>query len=185
MTAYYLDENGRLFQTGGSFVEVFDACQKDWRVEDWQAAQWLETHLPELTRIDEAAAEEHMAQQLLANLDRKTLEELIQALRKHGKVIWEPMKQNPDGSYRLGYPKYPADVFQALDLLGFDGDYRRRMEQRGRNLRIGEMDVLQIRAKLTYLGRAERFCDGVIADAVDNGTMLRLLERLKQLAEKE
>ena len=87
MTAYYLDENGRLFQTGGSFVEFFDACRKDWRVEDWQAAQRLETHLPELTRIDEAAAEEHMAQQLLANLDRKTLEELIQALRKHGKVI--------------------------------------------------------------------------------------------------
>ena len=59
------------------------------------------------------------------------------------------------------------------------------VERWPRNLRIGEMDVLQIRAKLTYLGRAERFCDGVIADAVDDGTMLRLLERLKLLAEKE
>ena len=43
------------------------------------------------------------------------------------------------------------------------------------------MDIWQIRTALTYLRRAERFCTGAIAAAMDDGTLLKLLLRLDDI----
>ena len=43
------------------------------------------------------------------------------------------------------------------------------------------MDIWQIRTALTYLTRAERFCTSAIAEAMDDGTLLKLLLRLDDI----
>ena len=49
--------------------------------------------------------------------------------------------------------------------------------------RVGheKMDILQIRTFLTLLSQRERFCDGVLGDAVEDGIILRLLLRIEVL----
>lgn len=180
MSVFYLNENKELFQ-GGGIVERFDPRVKEWMVEAYSGEEWLEKNREHLTQISEEEMEERMGAILLENLDREELDRLIQLLRTTGKVVWEPMKEREDGSYQLGYPKYPANLFDVFDLLGMDIDFRDRIDGGGRRIPIHRMDILQIRAQLTYLVRAERFCDGVVADAVDDGTLLKLLLRIKEL----
>ncbi|PJM75025.1 NADAR domain-containing protein [Bifidobacterium simiarum] len=42
-------------------------------------------------------------------------------------------------------------------------------------------DAVQIQALMTWLTQAERFCDGLIAEALDKGWILNLLRRLREL----
>ena len=81
----------------------------------------------------------------------------------------------------MGYPEYPEGVYDIFDFLGHDYNYRFTMEEWPENLLPTDMDIWQIQTALTYLARAERFCDGVIAGAIDDGTLLKLLLRLDDI----
>lgn len=47
---------------------------------------------------------------------------------------------------------------------------------------IEQARLAQIRSILTYIHRGERFCDGHVAVMIENGTVKRVLERLKVIA---
>lgn len=48
-----------------------------------------------------------------------------------------------------------------------------------------ELSLVQIQTCLTWIDRGERFCDGIIAEKVNDGTLLKLLIRLEDLLLKQ
>lgn len=81
----------------------------------------------------------------------------------------------------MGHPEYPEGLFGIFTLLGFDDEYQVEKKEWPENLIPTDMDIWQIRTALTYLQRAEYFCTGAIAGAMDDGTLLKLLLRLEDL----
>lgn len=140
----------------------------------------LEALLAEQNRIRAELSPEDA--QLLEQLDRKKLAESIELLCRVRKIPWEPMKETESGVWQLGYPRYPEGIFDIFQLMESDLRYRRNMDKiRMQKLRISELSLSQIRTYLTYLQRGERFCDGTIAEAVDDGRLLKLLLRIHDL----
>ncbi len=90
----------------------------------------------------------------------------------------------PDGTTQFPYPVYPKIVHEWIETLYnldlADSDYEENME------RIREKDIEnltrdEILTRMTYLVRAERFCDGVIEEALNDGTLEALSARLHEI----
>ncbi len=80
------------------------------------------------------------------------------------------------------YPEYPEEVDIALGMLETDYDYASHCQKiNEKGIQPEEMNIKQIRAMLTSFLRGERFCTGYIAEFVENGMLLRLMKRLKEL----
>lgn len=140
----------------------------------------LEALLAEQNRIRAELSPEDA--QLLEQLDRKKLAESIELLRRVRKIPWEPMKGTESGVWQVGYPRYPEGIFDIFQLMESDPQYRRNMDKiRMQKLRISELSLSQIQTYLTFLHRGERFCDGTIAEAVNDGRLLTLLLRIQNL----
>ena len=80
------------------------------------------------------------------------------------------------------YPEYPAEVRQALDFLEPDYEYLSHYDalmESGKA--IEEYNLDELKTMFTFINRGERFCDGHIAAYVENGDLLRLLKRLKEI----
>ncbi|MCV7718106.1 DUF6508 domain-containing protein [Micrococcus luteus] len=82
------------------------------------------------------------------------------------------------------YPDYDDRVFPGLvaaqELAGIDVDYLRnvdRVSQAG----IAEASLADLGTLFTYLVRGERFADGHVAAAIENGKVGRMLDRLTAL----
>ena len=180
MKTYYTDQNGTFFREykdfrGYRIFEEFAVAQKEWKYADWKMNK---------DQIAEVAEEQALAQLqtlVLNQLDRRELHERIDLLCRNRKIDWHPMEKRNDGVYVMGYPKYPDGLFDIVDFLGHDYNYRLTMEEWPKNLLPTDMDIWQIQTALTFLARAERFCTGAIADAVDDGTLLKLLLRLDDI----
>lgn len=124
---------------------------------------------------------------LMEQLDRKKLAESIELLCGVREIPWEPMKKTDEsGAWQLGYPRYPEGIFEIFQLMESDVRYRPNMDKiRMQKLHISELSLSQIQTYLTYLERGERFCDGVIAEAVEDGRLLKLLLRLQDLVDPD
>lgn len=127
--------------------------------------------------------EKQKAEYLLAEtIDREKLTEYIILLYQIREIQWQPPKQLENGVWQLGYPVYPKEIFPILHLMEPDYQYRDHLTQiRKQRLRFSELSLSQIQTYLTYLHRGERFCDGLIAEAVKHGTLLKLLLRIHDL----
>ncbi len=78
------------------------------------------------------------------------------------------------------YPDYPAEVGEALSLLPLDTNYLENHEKiEGKPYE--EMTKDEIATMMTFLRRGERFCDAFILGYVENGDLLKLLLRLREL----
>ena len=185
MEQYYTNDTGALLRRDGGYVSCFDLKRKDWWVVEWNAEKWaaenLDPESPKAKAITREQAMERMQRQLLTTPDREQLKQCIDLLCQNRKIQWHPMEEREDGVLILGYPEYPEDLYEAFCLLGSSRDYRTEMENWPKNLLPTDMNVLQIRTALTYIQRAERFCEGIIAESVDNGTLLKLMLRLEDL----
>jgi hypothetical protein len=84
----------------------------------------------------------------------------------------------------VSYPDYPQEISQVFLLLGVDHNYAYNMEEWPRGLVPTEMSASQIKTMLTAIYRGERFCDGNIAAALEDGTLLKLLLRVDDLLVK-
>ena len=119
---------------------------------------------------------------LMEHIDRKLLTESIELLCRVRKIPWEPMKETEDGVWQVGYPLYPDGLFDIFQMMETDRQYRRNMDKiRKQKLRFSEMSLSQIQTYLTYLCRGERFSEGVVAEAVEDGRLLKLLLRIQEL----
>ena len=99
------------------------------------------------------------------------LDEAIRYLEEHPTFEWSPTA--------------PAsgEVTAALGLLPSDYDYvenSQRIEENGTEPE--QMTFDELRAAFTKIQRGERFCDGYIAGCISDGTVLRLLKRLKEIS---
>lgn len=118
----------------------------------------------------------------------------VDRLRGVRAVEWSGGGRLENGSYCIRYPVYDAvtrDVMVAFDggpLTGYG--YTDTLEVRG--LAGQQLDLQELArdsdeeltlALLTGLIRSERFCDGSVAEALREGTLVALLDRLRELYE--
>ena len=111
-------------------------------------------------------------------------------LRKHAKklpklktqkVEWREPKRREDNVIELGYPVYSEEVenwiheFYRLKLVDFNYLDNSKIYK---HKKIEELSLEETLSYLTLIIRNERFCDGCIASALEDGTIERLCENL-------
>lgn len=79
------------------------------------------------------------------------------------------------------YPQYAPEIFDALGMLEVDKNYSDNHEKIA-SKPISEMNRKEIATMLTFISRGERFCDGHIMSYVESGTLLQLMQRLKEIS---
>ena len=90
----------------------------------------------------------------------------------------------PDGTSQLPFPIYSKEVTDWInamyDLDLTDKNYFENMEKiKGKP--VLELTRDEILTRMTFLIRAERFCDGTIEDALNDGTLEALSARLHEI----
>ena len=86
----------------------------------------------------------------------------------------------------LPYPVYPEGLYEALyDLIYLDVDYLENHEKLAKPLDYSRMTKEEINTALTFILRAEWFCDGTLAGAIEEGDLLEILKRMKKLYGQE
>lgn len=117
---------------------------------------------------------------------------VIERIREIREVEWTKSEQDEDGAYSMSYPLYGRDVHQVM--AAFDGgpltDFNYMETARAQ---LGEdlpyyaksvaprADEALVVALITGIFRSERFCDGAIAEALKDGTLAALLDRLMEV----
>ena len=90
----------------------------------------------------------------------------------------------PDGISQLPFPIYSKEVTDWInamyDLDLTDKNYFENMEK-SKGKPIPELTRDEILTRMTFLIRAERFCDGTIEDALNDGTLEALSVRLHEI----
>ena len=101
---------------------------------------------------------------------------------KSRKVEWQKSKQRSDNLIVLGYPLYDKEVknwikeFYRLKLTDFN--YIENFEIY-KHKEIEKLSLEETLSYITFIIRGERFCDGHIASALENGTIEKLCNNLK------
>lgn len=133
--------------------------------------------------VEELAAEEW---EILKQVDRKVLRLTIEQLFAYRVVEWSESRTevNEKGEELtfFSYPVYPEWLSDALELMDVDADYEtklRDIEEGG--LQPSDLNAAQLQAVLYSLRMEEKHSDGVIAEAVESGRLIRLLMRLDDL----
>ena len=122
--------------------------------------------------------------------DRQKLIETIDLVKSIEKIEWGGGKptgeKTEDGKdiIQWPYPIYPEGLFESLYTLGSDHDYIKNMEDI-KDKDISTMSLEEIRTFLTHIARGERFCDGLLAGYVENGLLVKALERILELYDSQ
>ena len=116
----------------------------------------------------------------LEKLDGRALRIAIESVRSAGEVRWIGGKQ-PDSTIQMPFTEYPEGVWESFSILESDKEYLDNYKQNCEGVLPSEMNVQQIRTMLTYLNRGEHFCDGLLAEYLENKVLLKLLLRLDDL----
>jgi len=174
---YYSDKN-RIYRTFGGMLEAFSAVTKEWHTVSFKVSD-MDIENRNLTEISEEQAWQRIGNIILENLDSSQLRRLIKFFRNCRKIDWTPARVDSRGILILGFPNYPQELFVVLDILGGDEDFFENEKKLPR--RIEKMNILQIRTFLTVLSQRERFCEGTLADAVEDGSLLKLLTQIEIL----
>ncbi len=121
-------------------------------------------------------------QEWSANLDT-----LIDLVRNTKKIEWgggNVIGKTEDGKdiRQWPYPIYPDGLFESLcELIGTDKNYIENYEKLDHPIDYGTLNIDELRTVITHYVRGERFCDGLLAGALEDGTLLKVLERIKEV----
>jgi len=120
----------------------------------------------------------------------KELIEFIEQLKNVEKIQWGGGKQ-PDGTIQFPFPLYPFEIHKFEELFFsselVDYNYGEKMseknwwEERVMDNDISSMSKEEVGTCITAIFRQERFCDGTIQHFLENGIIIKLLDRLKML----
>lgn len=94
---------------------------------------------------------------------------------------WKKPKKNEDGTYTMPFPMYSKEVdkwvrvFYELELM--DKNYIENYDKYIKNKNIEDLSAYEILSYFTHIIRGERFCDGMIASALESG----LIEKLEKI----
>ena len=108
------------------------------------------------------------------------------------KVEWSGGEVGASGSIGIPYPNYDSAVDRLIHNM-YEGDFVRpgylaRKEELGLNSRedvaafIPKASMEDLLVLLSFYVRGERFCDGLIASAIESGELGSILTRLKEIA---
>lgn len=117
------------------------------------------------------------------------LDELIELVKQMKKVNWgggDVVGKTDDGKdiTQFPYPIYPNGLYEGLyNIIEMDHDYIENRRKLNRPLDYGTLTKEELSTVLTSLVRTERLCDGTIAAAIENGSLLKILERIKEVYE--
>ena len=120
-------------------------------------------------------------------VDIDCLNKLIELLKKTKKVDWgggNVIGKTEDGRdiKQWPYPIYPKGFYNSLyGLLEIDKNYIVNYEKLGECIDYDSLSIEELRTVITHYVRGERFCDGLIARTIEDGTLLKVLERIKKL----
>lgn len=120
-------------------------------------------------------------------VDMDRLNELIDLVKNTGKIKWgggNVIDKTEDGKeiIQWPYPIYPEGLFELLyGLFETDKDYIENYEKLGDPIDYGSLSEEESITVITHYLRGERFCDGLIAGALEDGTLLKVLERIKEI----
>lgn len=121
-------------------------------------------------------------------INREKLELLIEQVKNISKVEWgggEVVGKTKDGKdiRQWPFPIYPDGLYESLyDLLGTDPNFSDNYAKIGKAPDYRGMSLFELRTVITALVRGERFCDGMIAQAIDSGDLLKILERIYEIS---
>ena len=116
-----------------------------------------------------------------------TLDTLIDLVKTTRKIEWgggNVIGKTEDGKdiRQWPYPIYPDGLFESLcELIGTDKNYIENYEKLNRPIDYGTLNLEELRTVITHYVRGERFCDGLLAGALEDGTLLKVLERIKEV----
>ena len=103
---------------------------------------------------------------------------------KSRNVEWKKPKKREDGVIEIGYPMYDEEVqnwiheFYDLKLLDYNYLDNFRIYK---YKKIEELTLKETLSYLTFIIRGERFCDGHIASALENGTIEKLVNNITNM----
>ena len=118
------------------------------------------------------------------------LDTLIDLVKNTKKIEWgggNVIGKTEDGKdiRQWPYPIYPDGLFESLcELIGTDKNYIENYEKLGDPIDYGSLNIEELRTVITHYVRGERFCDGLLAGALEDGTLLKVLERIKELYDR-
>ncbi len=98
---------------------------------------------------------------------------------KSQKIEWQSSTENEDGSFTMPFPKYDKNIYDWIKAF-----YNLRLSDHNhvenfdyiKDKNIEDLNFDEILSYLTHIIRGERFCDGIIATNLENGT-IELLEK--------
>ncbi|MGF0227178.1 DUF6508 domain-containing protein [Dietzia natronolimnaea] len=119
----------------------------------------------------------------------------IERLRGVRAVVWAGGDRNENGSINIRYPIYDRDTEKVMEVCNggalTDVEYRRTLERRGGHGMGSQAPDLVALARdsdeeltvalLTWMMRSERFSEGEVAASLENGALVALLDRLRDL----
>ena len=118
------------------------------------------------------------------------IEELLKIIGGIDRIEWgggEVIGKTEEGKdiINMPYVIYPDGLYEKLyelmDAIGPDYDYPEHMEGSPDGADFEHLSEDKARTLLTCIVRTERFCEGNVAAAIENGSLTRLLKRIKEL----
>lgn len=133
----------------------------------------------------------------LYEISTNDIDLVINVLRNTSKIKWKKLKLSEEYKNQLienGFdldsinipliPDYPHELINFFVMLNkiefFDKNYLFNVSKI-QNDRISDLDINGIRTFLTYMYKQESSSEGLIARYVENGKLIQLLERLKEV----
>lgn len=177
---YYCNCKKEVYRIFSGYCEKFFSIVKEWF---FAGEEVMVDTLTEITEIDAYKIIERII------LEDLTIEEIDQSILlfrqlKSKGIQWKVPTPRKDtkNTFLLAYPDYPEEAYQVFSLLGHDdGFYISDRTIIRQNVKAGEMTLLEIRSYLSNLSSEERFCEGVFAEEIENGNVLYMLLRLREL----
>ena len=115
------------------------------------------------------------------------LDELIELVKNTETIKWGGgnvigMTEEGKDILEWPYPIYPDGLYESLyGLMELDRNYIENYEKLSVPIDYDNLSEEELRTVITHYVRGERFCDGLIAEAIEDGTLLKVLMRMKEL----
>ena len=115
------------------------------------------------------------------DIDVNKLDAIINNLNGKVEIKWEH-PETSGGGIVFPSPIYPEWILNIFELVPTDYKYDRTMRFiREYSIPTEEYDYKQVKAAITEIARGEHFGDGYIISQIENGRLLKILKRLKEL----
>ena len=171
----YDKEQGIYVLTDKATKEAKESYKRFYNLFKHKSDKSYKKYLKEYSKYEEMLEKKYWVEKI---------KNLIDELEKYEGTKWSDLKEDK-GTITMSYPIYQKWIYEIFELIEPCFTYNEIVEEIQRNkISIERFTYKQVQATLTYIERSERFCDGSIAQNLENGTIKKLLERLIELPYK-